>query len=160
MQCNDNDVKCTMPILIFLFEPLCHLIQSKIIFKRNWQAISHYIAFSVSFSSAKCKKWTCVPGNATVSGLNDMDYPSVNGLVSGMSNVKHVTTTNRVPLPPEVMEHFGRILFWRIVFVATTLSSFNLQLYMGFSSGEWRQQKVMPTLRQRWSPVFCCGGPG
>jgi hypothetical protein len=73
-----------------------------------------------------------------------MDYPSVNGLVSGMSNVKHVTTTNRVPLPPEVMEHFGRILFWRIVFVATSLSSFILQLYVGFCSGEWRQQEVMP----------------
>jgi hypothetical protein len=89
-----------------------------------------------------------------------MDYPSVNGLVSGMSNEKHVTTTNRVPLPPEVMEHFGRILFWRIVFVAASLSSFILQLYVGFSSKEWRQQEVMSKLRQRWSPVFCCGGPG
>lgn len=46
-----------------------------------------------------------------MSGLNDMDYPSANGLLSGLSNVKHVTTTNKVPLPPEVMEHFGRILF-------------------------------------------------
>jgi nuclear pore complex protein Nup155 len=59
-----------------------------------------------------------------VSGLNDMDYPSVNGLVSGMSNVKHVITTNKVPLPPEVMEHYGRILFCRIIFLVSSLSSF------------------------------------
>jgi len=52
-----------------------------------------------------------------VSGLNDMDYPSANGLVSGLSNVKHVTTANKVPLPPEVMENFGRILFCSIVFL-------------------------------------------
>jgi hypothetical protein len=59
----------------------------------------------------KHKRCCNVAGVATVSGLNDMDYPSANGLVSGLSNVKHVTTTNKVPLPPEVMEHFGRILF-------------------------------------------------
>jgi hypothetical protein len=49
-------------------------------------------------------------GIATVSGLNDMDYPSVNGLVSSLSNVKHVTVTNKVPIPPEVLENFCRIL--------------------------------------------------
>jgi hypothetical protein len=40
-----------------------------------------------------------------------MDYPIANGLMSGLPNMKHVTTTNKVPLPLEVMEHFGRILF-------------------------------------------------
>jgi hypothetical protein len=49
-----------------------------------------------------------------------MDYSSVSGLVSGVSSVKHVTTTNKVPLPPEVMEHFNCILFGKIVCVATT----------------------------------------
>ena len=52
-----------------------------------------------------------IAGAPTVSGLNDMDYPSMSNLVTGLSTLKHVTTTNKVPLPPEVMEHFGRILF-------------------------------------------------
>jgi hypothetical protein len=83
-----------------------------------------------------------------VSGLNDMDYSSVNGLVSGMSDVKHVTTTNKVPLPPEVMEHFGRILSYR-----NSLRLLGLRLYVGFSSTECRRTKAHTI-------ALCCGSPG
>ncbi|XP_033607158.1 nuclear pore complex protein Nup155 isoform X2 [Cryptotermes secundus] len=71
--------------------------------------LERYLAMDSSFPSLVDVTQIAPQGIATVSGLNDMDYPSVNGLVSGMSTVKHVTTTNRVPLPPEVMEHFGHM---------------------------------------------------
>lgn len=47
---------------------------------------------------------------ATVSGLNDTDYPSFAGLPLTLNNVSQVRTYNRVPLPPEIKEHFSRIL--------------------------------------------------
>ncbi|XP_046996559.1 nuclear pore complex protein Nup155 [Schistocerca americana] len=44
-------------------------------------------------------------GTATVSGLTEMDYPSIEGL----SSVKQIKSINKVPLPREVMEHFGHM---------------------------------------------------
>lgn len=48
----------------------------------------------------------------TCSGLNDVHYPSLEHLAGPNTTVKQITTVNKVPLPPEVMEHFGRILFF------------------------------------------------
>ncbi|KAK6639409.1 hypothetical protein RUM43_007682 [Polyplax serrata] len=45
----------------------------------------------------------------TCSGLNDYHYPSMEVLAPGVPNVKQVTTVSKVPLPPEVMEHFGHM---------------------------------------------------
>lgn len=44
----------------------------------------------------------------TVSGLNDFDYQNLSGL--GPHSPSQLKTVGKVPLPPEVMEHFGRIL--------------------------------------------------
>lgn len=46
----------------------------------------------------------------TASGLSDHDYPNLSGLAMGLANFTQIKTLNKVPLPPEVMEHFGRIL--------------------------------------------------
>lgn len=44
----------------------------------------------------------------TVSGLSEIDYPNVNGL-TGLDNIKQLRTLSKVPLPPEIMEHFGHM---------------------------------------------------
>lgn len=71
--------------------------------------LEKFLAMDSSFPTLVDVTQIASQGIATVSGLNDMDYPSANGLVSGLSNVKHVTTTNKVPLPPEVMENFSHM---------------------------------------------------
>lgn len=52
-----------------------------------------------------------VLGGATVSGMNDSDYPSLNNLSGGLADLKQLRSQFQFPLPREVMEHFGRILF-------------------------------------------------
>ncbi|XP_046658271.1 nuclear pore complex protein Nup155 [Homalodisca vitripennis] len=44
----------------------------------------------------------------TVSGLSELDYPTVNAM-SGLSSITQLRTMNKVPLPPEIMEHFGHM---------------------------------------------------
>jgi len=50
-------------------------------------------------------------GGPTVSGLDDHDYPSLNGVSMNLTNINQMKIYNKIPLPSEVMEHFGRILF-------------------------------------------------
>lgn len=71
--------------------------------------LEKYLALDSSFPSLVDVTQIAPQGVPTVSGLNDMDYPSMNTLVTGLSTLKHVTTTNKVPLPPEVMEHFSHM---------------------------------------------------
>lgn len=65
-------------------------------------------------------------GGPTVSGLSEIDYPNVNGL-TGLDNIKQLCSLNKVPLPPEIMEHFGRILCKSCIDI--TLNIFNHILY-------------------------------
>lgn len=44
-----------------------------------------------------------------MSGLDDHDYPSLNG-ASSLTNINQMKIHSKIPLPSEVMEHFGRIL--------------------------------------------------
>lgn len=60
---------------------------------------------------------------ATASGLIDQDYPSLSDLALGLANFTQIKTLNKVPLPPEVMEHFGRILNLEILFVLLNRAS-------------------------------------
>lgn len=43
----------------------------------------------------------------TASGLSEYDYPPLSTLSAGM-NLNQIETVNKVPIPPEVMEHFKR----------------------------------------------------
>ena len=43
-----------------------------------------------------------------VSGLSDADYPSLGTDPSGLPLLRQMGIVNRVPLPPELVEHFGR----------------------------------------------------
>ncbi|KAJ6646130.1 Nuclear pore complex protein [Pseudolycoriella hygida] len=48
-------------------------------------------------------------GMATASGLNDFDYQSLTTLSMGLKNLNQIETLNKIPIPPEVMEHFNHI---------------------------------------------------
>lgn len=50
-------------------------------------------------------------GGPTVSGLDDHDYPNLNGISMSLTNINQMKIHSKIPLPSEVMEHFGRILF-------------------------------------------------
>lgn len=49
-------------------------------------------------------------GGPTVSGLDDHDYPNLNGASMSLTNINQMKIHSKIPLPSEVMEHFGRIL--------------------------------------------------
>lgn len=48
---------------------------------------------------------------STASGLIDHDYPSLNGLPVALSNMPQIKCISSVALPPEIVDHFSRILF-------------------------------------------------
>nr|CAD7455401.1 unnamed protein product [Timema tahoe] len=48
--------------------------------------------------------------SSTLSGLSERDYPSASGVPGGLDNVRHLALYDKVFIPPEVVEHFGRIL--------------------------------------------------
>lgn len=46
---------------------------------------------------------------ATASGLNDYDYQKLSALTRNDAiGLNQIETTSRVPIPPEIMEHFKR----------------------------------------------------
>lgn len=47
-------------------------------------------------------------GMATASGLNDYDYQNLSSLSLGLKNLNQLATVNKIPIPPEIMEHFKR----------------------------------------------------
>ncbi|XP_058794102.1 nuclear pore complex protein Nup155 isoform X2 [Phymastichus coffea] len=48
-------------------------------------------------------------GGPTVSGLDVYDYPNLNGASMSLTNVNQMRTHSKIPLPSEVMEHFGHM---------------------------------------------------
>ncbi|KAG5319570.1 NU155 protein, partial [Pseudoatta argentina] len=50
-----------------------------------------------------------VQGGPTVSGLDDHDYPNLNGASMTLTNINQMKMLNKIPLPSEVMEHFGHM---------------------------------------------------
>lgn len=50
-----------------------------------------------------------------VSGLQDFDYPSLIDARVSMDILPELSDVKRVPLPPELVEQFGRILFCQVI---------------------------------------------
>lgn len=50
-----------------------------------------------------------IQGGLTVSGLDDHDYPSLNGSSISLTNINQMKIHSKIPLPSEVMEHFGHM---------------------------------------------------
>ncbi|EEZ97868.2 nuclear pore complex protein Nup154 [Tribolium castaneum] len=49
------------------------------------------------------------PQTATASGLTDHDYPVLSGAPHALNSMIQIKTANKVPLPPEILEHFNHI---------------------------------------------------
>jgi hypothetical protein len=47
-------------------------------------------------------------GMPTASGLNDFDYENISALSKGLKKLEQLQTVNKIPIPPEIMEHFKR----------------------------------------------------
>lgn len=47
---------------------------------------------------------------STASGLTDQDYPILTGTPYALNNMIQIKTSAKIPLPPEILEHFNRIL--------------------------------------------------
>ncbi|XP_053970658.1 nuclear pore complex protein Nup154 [Hylaeus anthracinus] len=50
-----------------------------------------------------------VQGGPTVSGLDDHDYPNLNGMSMCFSNINQMKLHSKISLPSEVMEHFNHM---------------------------------------------------
>ncbi|TMW43760.1 hypothetical protein DOY81_011160 [Sarcophaga bullata] len=48
-------------------------------------------------------------GMATASGLNDYDYQTLSSLSMGHKQLNQLQTLNKIPIPPEILEHFKHI---------------------------------------------------
>lgn len=48
---------------------------------------------------------------STASGLTDNDYPTLSGIPLALNNMTQMKCINNIPLPPEIIDHFTRILF-------------------------------------------------
>ncbi|XP_061397239.1 nuclear pore complex protein Nup154 [Musca vetustissima] len=46
---------------------------------------------------------------ATASGLNDYDYQNLSNLTMGHKQLNQIQTINKIPIPPEILEHFKHI---------------------------------------------------
>jgi len=53
-----------------------------------------------------------LPDSSVSSGLNKDDYPAFDGL-----HVPTISDVRRIPLPPELVEQFGRILLLNFAYV-------------------------------------------
>lgn len=58
------------------------------------------------------KKLFFVLGGPTVSGLDDHDYPNLNGMSLCFPNINQMKAYSKISLPSEIMEHFHRILLY------------------------------------------------
>ena len=54
---------------------------------------------------------------ATASGLNDYDYQNLSNLTMGLKNLNQLELVSKIPIPPEIMEHFrsNSTLNWLIL---------------------------------------------
>ncbi|KAK0174071.1 hypothetical protein PV328_007188 [Microctonus aethiopoides] len=50
-----------------------------------------------------------VQGGPTVSGLDDYDYPNLNGNLLNLTSLNQMKMHSKIPLPSEVMEHFSHM---------------------------------------------------
>lgn len=63
---------------------------------------------------------------ATASGLNDYDYQNLSNLTLGLKNVNQLELVSKIPVPPEIMEHYNSELIKR--YITKMCQKFNLHL--------------------------------
>lgn len=47
---------------------------------------------------------------ATASGLNEYDYQNLSNLTMGLKTLDQLELVSKIPIPPEIMEHFKSML--------------------------------------------------
>lgn len=55
----------------------------------------------------------------TASGLSDYDYQNLTNLTMGVKNLNQMELINKIPIPPEIMEHFKSkiaLTFMKLIF--------------------------------------------
>ena len=64
------------------------------------------------FPTIQCCVIVCftTPDHTNVSGASDYDYPTLATQVPALANLPYVGGFKHTPLPPELLEHFDRIL--------------------------------------------------
>lgn len=86
------------------------------------------------------------PGTMTsFSGLNDYDYQNLSSLSMGMKQLNQLVTTNKIPIPAEIMDHFKRMRNEGIPLLPVQVTHHSLtvtyrhemQLHDGPLSGDW-----------------------
>lgn len=88
---------------------------------RMFQSIWHLCLDAYCFvgESSKCKVITCtfcfvyaISDQPSLSGLNELDYPSLPEAGISIDSLCEISNVKRVPLPPELVEQFERILLF------------------------------------------------
>lgn len=51
----------------------------------------------------------------TASGLNDYDYQNLSNLTMGLKNLNQLELVSKIPIPPEIMEHFRSNFVFSVV---------------------------------------------
>lgn len=46
---------------------------------------------------------------ATASGLSEYDYQNLSNLTMGLKSLNQLELVSKIPIPPEIMEHFKSI---------------------------------------------------
>lgn len=64
-----------------------------------------------------CRTWKLVlfVDQPCISGLNELDYPSLPEARVGLECLPEISNVKLVPLPPELMEQFARILVLPVI---------------------------------------------
>ena len=85
----------------------------------------------------------------TISGLADIDYPTLDIGPSGQPLLKQSGIVNRVPLPPELVEHFGRKLYY------FNVSQLHLLYYdLIFADMQsYCMMGIFPTIQRAWLSI-------
>ena len=73
-------------------------------------ALNFLVFSSFPYFVSKCKTSPRFADQPSLSGLNELDYPSLPEAGISIENLCEICNVKRVPLPPELVEQFERIL--------------------------------------------------
>ena len=79
---------------------------------KSAQAKYFFFLSFLTFYFKTCLSLVLLTDKPCVSGLHDCDYPSFLNSGLGMDIFTEIGDIRKVPLPAELVEHFGRILYY------------------------------------------------
>ena len=79
-------------------------------FKRKSENMCFKLLWFFWYTVSMCKTPPLFTDQPSLSGLNELDYPSLPEAGISIENLCEICNVKRVPLPPELVEQFERIL--------------------------------------------------